>query len=382
VVLRTGLRTLGLMRQALFPSPFPGVWQYLRRVLILVVFLPALLILQVSHWIGFLLDEFLFRRYRRVDVRHPVFVLGVPRSGTTFLHRLLAEDAEFTTFSTWECLFAPSITERYVYLCVAAIDRRIGRPFGRVVNWFEARLLDATKDVHPTSLTAPEEDYLVFLPLLCCFILVVPFPESDWLWRMGQFDRDMPKAEREILLRWYRRCLQKHLYFHGPSRTLLSKNAAFAGMAISLVDAFPDCRLVVCERDAVMGIASQFSSLSAGLSLFGVAPTDVRFRRKLLDCLHFYYENLAAVRGRLGNDRLCNVPLWNLSRETPRILSEIYERIGRPVPSAVEAAIAAYESRSRRSARKCAPPLTQWGLDPDEISTRFARWRQEEAIRI
>jgi hypothetical protein len=354
----------------------------LRRLLLFTVFLPTIFLLQLFHWIGFLLDEVLFRGYHGVEIRSPVFVLGVPRSGTTFLHRLLAEDPKFTTLSTWECLFAPSITERYAWLGIASVDRRAGRPLGRFLDWFEARLLDATKGVHPTKLTAPEEDYLVFLPLLCCFILVVPFPESDWLWRMGRFDRDVPETERVALLRWYRRCLQKHLYVHGPERTLLSKNAAFAGMANGLVDTFPDCRLVICERDAVMGIASQFSSLSAGLALFGVAPRDKRFRRRLLNCLHFYYENLTGVRDRIGDDRACNVRLWNLSRETRQVVETIYERLGRSMPASVSNEITAYESRRGGPMHKASPPLSRWGLDPDEISARFARWRHEETIRI
>ena len=386
MILRTGIRALGLVRQAFIPVPFPGSWRYLRRLAVLCVFLPVMLILQVVHWTGFLIDEVLFRGYRRIEIRQPVFVIGVPRSGTTFLHRLLAEDPAFTSFSTWECIFAPSIIERYLWRGIAALDRRIGAPLGRLLGWFERQLLAATNDVHPTSLTAPEEDYLAFLPVLCCFILVVPFPEARWVWRMGRFDRDVPPAEKAALIRWYRRCLQKHLYVHGPGRTMLSKNASFCGMANSLVEAFPDARVIVCERDAVRGIASQFNSLSAGMKFFGVDPSAARFRRNLLDCLHFYYENLSVLRDRLAADRLSTVALWDLSRQTRDVLERIYRGLGTPIPAAVVHAVEDYQARSKKShvkGRHKAPlSVAQWGLDPEEVAGRFARWRHDEAIRI
>ena len=110
------LRFLDLVLQGLFPRPYPGVARHLQRLLVVALALPPFACLQLLHWIGFALDEILFRGYRDIEIRQPTFVLGVPRSGTTFLHRLLAHDPQFTTFSTWECFFAPSISERYVCL--------------------------------------------------------------------------------------------------------------------------------------------------------------------------------------------------------------------------------------------------------------------------
>ena len=346
------------------------------------VFLPALLLLQVFHWLGFILDELLFFRYRKIPVDRPVFILGVPRSGTTFLHRLLAADRGFTTFSTWECIFAPSITERYLWLCVGSVDRRIGRPLGRLVQWLEGRLLKMTESIHPTTLSAPEEDYFTFLPLFCCFILVVPFPEAEWLWRMGRFDSDVDEKERRALMNWYRRCLQKHLYVHGPDRTLLSKNASFGGMACSLAESFPDCQLIVCERDAVRGLESQFNSLAAGMRLFGSSPGDRRFQRKLLDCLDYYYQNLAKAEAQLPAARMTRVRLWELSRETRDVIATIFRKFGRPVPTSVMSELAAYESRPERANPEPTPPLTVWGIDAAEVDVRFGQWRHEEATRL
>ncbi len=382
MIIRTVTRAARLLRQVILPRPFPGVGRYLYRLLVLGLFLPLLLALQALHWLGFLLDEIVFFRYRQVDVREPVFILGVPRSGTTFLHRLLARDPAFTTFSTWECFFAPSITERYFWRGVGRLDRLVGRPLGRITGWIEARMLGWLDDVHPIRLEDPEEDYFVFLPVLCCFILIVPFPEADWIWRMGRFDRDVDAAERDALMRWYRRSLQKHLFVNGPERRLLSKNASFAGMSMSLVDTFPDCRVVICERDALQVIGSQFNALTDGMRFFGLSPADPRFRTRLLDCIAFYYENLERLRERVPPERCVDVPLWELSRETRRVVDRISRRFDLPLADAVADEIAAYEQRPSSKSPGAGPELSRWDIDPAELTQRFAAWRHEETMRL
>jgi hypothetical protein len=380
----TAVRVLDLVRQVLLPSPFPGFLRYLQRLAVFALFLPLFLLLQLLHWIGFALDEVLFRSYRKVRIDKPVFVLGVPRSGTTFMHRLLAHHEEFATFSTWECFLAPSIAERYFWLGLARLDRVVGRPFARLLAWLERRLFGWLDDVHPMSLSAPEEDYLALLPVLSCFILVVPFPGADWLWRLGHFDRDASEEERRRLLRWYRRCLQKHLYVHGSDKRLLSKNASFGGMAGSLVDEFPDCRLVICERDALAVIRSQFNSLRAGMRLFAIPETDEVFRYKLLDCLKFYYENLDRVGANHGEGRVYRVPLWALSNTPRDVMTELAAGLRLEGSASLATALDRYEAdlEPKREPSYAGNVLADWGLDAAAVVERFAAWRHDEGLRI
>src|SRR5438093_6669121 len=73
------------------------------------------------------LDHVCFPAFRRVEVRTPVFIIGHPRSGTTFLQLLLTQTGEFCTFSAWE-IFLPSLVIRR--LLRRAIERRIARGAG------------------------------------------------------------------------------------------------------------------------------------------------------------------------------------------------------------------------------------------------------------
>jgi hypothetical protein len=378
MALRTLPRALDLLRQLLLPRRWPGLRRYLQRLLLPGLLLPILLLLQLLHWLCLLLDELLFPDYRLVEIRRPLFVLGVPRSGTTYLHRLIAEDPRFTSLTLWECLFAPSITERRLLLGLAALDRRVGAPLGRLVLWMEDRILKSLDDVHATRLSSAEEDYMLLLPLLCCFILVVAFPESRWLWRMARFDQEVAPDEQQLIMDWYRRCLQRHLYVHGPERTLLSKNAAFAGMAGSLAQTFPDAIFAVCQRDARQVIGSQFNALAEGLRLFGIPEDEPAFRGRLLDALLFYYENLERLTAGDAGERVVTVSARELATAPRAAVETLLAARGMQPGPALDGALRAAEDRgSHRPLRQ--PSVARWGIDELSIARRFGPWCRSDA---
>ena len=89
-----------------------------KRFFILVLSIPLFWCLQILHWFGMLLDTCFFPDWKMTKVNAPVFITGIPRSGTTFLQRTLAQDNRFTSTPTWELLFAPSISEKVFWTTI------------------------------------------------------------------------------------------------------------------------------------------------------------------------------------------------------------------------------------------------------------------------
>lgn len=352
-----------------------------RRMLAMALFVPVFALLQGLHWLGFLLDELLFRNYRQVDIREPVFIVGVPRSGTTHLHRVLARDPQYTTFSTWECLLAPSVVEKRLWLGAGRIDRSLGRPLGRLLGWLPHHVLGAFDDVHPMRLEAPEEDYLTLLPVLASFILVLPFPGAEFLWHMGRFDRDMPPREGNLLLDYYRRCLQKHLYVFGADKRLLSKNAAFAPLAHNLARNFPDARWVVCVREPEAATASLQSSLGPGLRFFDSLSVTPDLRRKLTNQLAFAYQNLLRLAEQMASDRCACIQMTSLMKDLVGTVGTIYRRLGLRLHEDFSGhlemeAVTARGYRSRHRYR-----LEEFGLSADTVHQQMGASYQQLAAR-
>ena len=371
LLLLTCLRRYALLTWLALLAPFTGKRRLGGAILVLLA-LPLFLIWQALHWLGFLLDEILFRGYRKVEVHNPVFIIGPPRTGTTHLHHVLSGDERTTTFRTWECLFALSVTGRKLCLGLAALDRLLGRPVGRLGARLGRSMLNSMDDIHPLGLSDPEEDFLCLMPLAACFLLVVPFPDARWLWRTARLDTDAGVDERRRLMRYYRRCIQKHLYVFGPDCQFLSKNASFAGLSEALLDEFPDARILATVRDPLAAVPSQLSSLRPGLAACGFAEVPPAFRDALLDLLVFYYEHLADVAGR-HPDRIAFISNDDLKHELEASITRAYSKVSLDMSPQFAGVLRHASQASRRHRSSHRYSLDEFDLSEELIRSRFER---------
>lgn len=275
-------RYLRAWARALSPAGWKETGLNARRAAVLIAGLPLFFLVQLIHWLGLLLDEVFFRGYRKVEIADALVITGVPRSGTTFIHRTLAaSDERFTTMSTWEVLLAPSVTEKRFWRMLGRLDRRLGG-WGKLwVERLTRRLSGEFDRVHRVGLWEAEEDYLCLLPAGGCFLFCLVFPGSSWFWSLGNID---PRDKRELLA-FYHACLQKHLYVVGTDRRLLTKNASFGTWVTALAEYLPGARFVICVREFDSAYASQLASVAPGIKLLGVERArpllEARFRDNL-----------------------------------------------------------------------------------------------------
>lgn len=315
-----------------------------RRWLLLFSGIPLFLLIQLGHGIFLLLDELLFPRYRTTPVKDAIVITGIPRSGTTYLHRTLAEHSSgFTTFSTWEALLAPSITQRRLIWMGSRIDRRLGGPARRLleaaVQWL-GRDLEA---VHRMRLDAAEEDYLALLPAAGCFIMLLAFPAAPGLQGLGQFPAAVAPQRRERLLHFYHRVLQRHLYAHGETGTLLSKNAALGSWTADLARWLPSARFLVCIREPHQALASQIKAIESARGLTGVQVEGAALQGIFLNTLSFSLKHFTDTLPELPPERYAVITMEELQREPARIVRAALARIGAKPDATLEAHLTTLE---------------------------------------
>ena len=345
----------------------------LKRFCVMSAFLPILFMVQLMHWVGFLLDDIFFRGYRNIEVKEPLFIVGIPRSGTTLLQRVVAGDTErFTSFTLWELLFAPSIIERKFWLGLGKLDRLIGKPGARLIAFIERNAFAQLDAIHRISLKAPEEDYFVLVPILACFILILPFPFSQELWRIAYFDQAMPQKDKQRIMAFYKACLQRHLYVRGAEKQLLSKNPSFSGMIESLDETFPDCKIVGCIRDPLEAIPSLISSMMSGARIFDNDPQGHGFRDQLLEMLKYFYEHLTHQLPKMPDERHAFVTLNELKERLGDTVRQIYDKLGWTMSPAFQTFLQMEDERARKYSSKHKYTLEMFELEPDDISREFA----------
>ncbi|MGC6455613.1 MAG: sulfotransferase [Coraliomargaritaceae bacterium] len=336
----------------------------LRRLLLLVIGMPLFIFLQFIHWLGFLIDEICFSAYRKVEVKAPLFISGIPRSGTTFVHRTLATNrSAFCTVSTWEAILAPSITERKCIARLRSLDRRIGSPLKKTINSLLSRASGEFNEIHEVGINAEEEDYLWLLPAGSCFILSMAFPFSRWLQQIAAPEK-IPKKQRNQLLDFYQSCIQRHLYYHGTNRTFLSKNAAFAGWVELLAGRFPDARFLICVRHPMSALSSQLSSLRPARELFAIDPDGSQTKERMTAIFRAYYQHLAHISQSMSPKCLAIIDQTDLRADATIVLNQATKQLSLEsiqIPECPEKTKKSQKSPSHQHSP------SQYGLENKEI---------------
>ena len=323
------------------------------------------------HALCFFLDWLLVPGLRRTEIRTPVFIVGHARSGTTLLHRLMSEDHErFSVFLYWE-LFFPSLLQKKAIRALVRLDRRLGGRIASRVEAWEERTFGPMRHIHPMGLTMPEEDD--FLLTYSCasgyWIVLLPY--------MGELDfyhvDEMAPAKRRRMMRFYAECVRRQLYLNGGDKLHLSKNPIFSGRVESLIETFPDARIVVCMRDPGATIPSLLKLMQTGWARRRWDAERMQRSLRILaeQSFHTYRHPLKVLR-RHPDTAHAIVDYRDLVRDPATVVHEVYERLGFAPSVELDRALAVQERRSGARKAEHTYSLEEFGLDPGAIRAELA----------
>ena len=332
-------------------------------------------LLELGIWLSFLLDEVFFHHYQQVKVDAPVFIIGNPRSGTTFLHRLLAQDRHnFTTMKMWEMLFAPSITTRKVIWAARALDRRLNYPFRARIRELEEEW-EEQNEMHRVALRAPEEDeYLLFhiWSTLKIWTFSAILSEAK---PYTYFDQEMSAAEKQRIMTFYTRCLQRHLYAHGAhdqrERTYLAKNPSFSPMITTLLDYFPNAKFIYLARNPLDMIPSYISLTQTEWEILGDPRQPYASRDYILEMAGHWYRYPLEQLTQLPQDQYIVVNFHTLVDDAEAGVREIYQRLGLEISPKFAKVLARETERARRHESQHIYTLEEMGLTREQIVARY-----------
>ncbi len=304
--------------------PAEGWNHALKRLFLFTLIWLLFALLNTLHIIGHILDEIFFYKYRSIKIKRPVFIIGVPRSGTTLLQRIMAEDNNLTTLQTWEAVFAPSISERYFFSFMG----KLLSPFSVFVKKIRQVVFKKMDQIHEIRLKAAEEDFLLLLPLEACFLVVLLCPNSTHYLKLAAFDVQFDEKYRQQILSYYQRCLQKHLFYHGAQLRVLSKNPSFTPFHSSLSRQFPDASFIACIRPPEEVVPSQLSSLQPAMQILASGRCNPVFEAHLIEILKNYY---SIVQENFARPNFKVVPLIELKQSLTETVLDVFDFLHMPI---------------------------------------------------
>jgi omega-hydroxy-beta-dihydromenaquinone-9 sulfotransferase len=314
------------------------------------------------------IDERIYPEQKDTPLGEPIYIVAAPRSGTTFLHRLMLRDAQFTSFKLYQTFF-PTITGYKVAARLKRVNGRMGAALSAFTRSVDNSSFGGWDGIHDTGLNADEEDEALWALALAtpAIWLVLPFPEKfEYL----RFVDRLPDEKKQKLIEYYRGCVQRHLYLN-PGKTLLSKNVLLPGRFDIVTGAVPDARFVHILRHP-------YEALPSMLSLFTTPwrwhSPNIRLdgpeARALTELTIDYYKFLHAESQRcakMGERRFATITYHELMADPVAKVREIYTTLGLTMSPAFAHALEQERLQQKHYKSEHVYSLEQFGLSKEYV---------------
>ncbi len=243
------------------------------------------------------------------------------------LHRLLSLDYKrFTSMTGWEIFIAPSIVQRKILRLFTAIDRVFGRPVVRTFDYLWEKFAQGPVYFHKMGVREPEEDENLLAHIWSGVIPINMFPhfEGKELPGYAFFDKLLNARQKDRVMKFYKSCLQRHLYYHGGNKIYLSKSPSFSGNIETLIDAFPDAKFIYIVR-------SPFEVVPSAINLWAfkwhvtLEPTEeYPYKEKVMDMVEYWYLHPLEVLKKMAQNQYQIVHYEQLINQPDLTIQEIY----------------------------------------------------------
>jgi hypothetical protein len=316
------------------------------------------------------LDKVFFPKYRNTQIKNPVFIVGNARSGTTLFQRLLSEDEDnFIYFKGWEVLFPALIQKKILSAFTAVLQMVLPNLEERYVNFEEGRIKEVNK-MRPVGLTKQEEDEFLMIISFASPAITVLFPYLDELNYMTAFDERVPAEKRQKVMRFYRECVLRQLYYHGSTRTLVSKNPSFTMKMRSLGEEFPDAKFVYMMRNPFETIPSLLDLMRVLWEKLGMDMKSKHIEKALnvlADDLVHDYKFAMEVLAEWPEDRYAIVEYNELIADVKTTVEKVYDKLNLSISPAFEQKLNAELNRQKQYHSSHAYSLQEFGLSESKV---------------
>ena len=295
-------------------------------------------------------------------INDPVFIIGMPRSGTTILQALLACDGAHRSPLCWECLLP--------YPAPPPETHRDNPRLDTIRREFEImfRLIPDFRKKHYMTADSPQE---------CVGITALNFCSYQYL-----AQADMPsynhwlanEADQLQNLRWHKRFLQ-FLQSGGirPVRWLL-KSPLHLLRVNELFEVYPDARIVMPHREPSRFLASVASLLASTRSLYTDHQDPVQTGQTLLQTWGGYLDRFLRDRETLDKENnFIDFHFDDFVHDQMGIVETIYDRYGWRLDPQSRARMENFLRRERKDKHGVhSYSLEQFGIAPDDIDREYA----------
>jgi Sulfotransferase family len=293
-------------------------------------------------------------------IERPLFVFGIPRTGTTLLSNLLAADPARRSPLTWEIDDPiPPPTKAALYNDPRALARLDA----------EKKMLAARPEMgkyYRNSAIYPNE---------CMFFIMQDFKALLWESRgkLKNYRDWLFTTDLTSTYQYHKRFLQI-LQSDAPGVWNL-KQPSHGLWIETLLKIYPDARLVWCHRDPLTATGSFCSLMTLAPRSLGLTP-DLDWISENYPWQAVEHANrIMDARDKLGTDRIIDVHYADLIRDPMPAMRKLYKSLGDDFTQEADAGMRGWlNDNPQDKFGKHEYKLAQFGLTPEKVRAMFERY--------
>lgn len=304
-----------------------------------------------------------------IPIEKPIFIAGLPRSGTTHLVNWLSRDDRLNSLTLWESEEPVPAVE----VAPGETDPRLARSaefwgaFGRVLPHMVAMHEMAANDIH-------EDNELLYMDLNC-YSWEFQSRLPRWIDYYLAHDRTVSYAyEKKVLqvIAWYRGDKGKNL--EKQNRRWLLKSPQHMENLAAIKAVFPDATMVVTHRDPVDVLRSLTTMLGYSDRIRRSEIDPPALARLWADRIERLLRECVEQRESWGADQSLDVLFHEYMGDQEAMARKIYKLAGLDLPPETEAKLLGYLNENPRHAHgKVIYDLEGvFGVDVPKLRENFA----------
>jgi hypothetical protein len=302
-------------------------------------------------------------------VEKPLFVFGLPRTGTTLMINLLHSDPARRSFLRWEAydpVPPPRPEELHAGPRYQAMQDK---------TQMALRFMPEIAAIHYEDADSPTECQFLMTPSFCAQVF--------------EAQADIPGYRRWFLheadylpaFQFHKRVLQL-LQAEAPGRWTL-KNPWHPLFLNALTEVYPDAQLVMTHRDPADVVGSLCSLIKHVRKVYSDDIDLAGIGESFMDTFRIMIERADAFKARHGADAIHDVQYAEVIRDPIGTVRGIYDRFDEPFTPAAEAAMQAYMADNEQGKHgRHSYDLAEYGLTKESVRERFRDYIERYDIPV
>jgi hypothetical protein len=298
----------------------------------------------------------------------PIFIVGQPRTGTTILHDLLAQDPELRAPLTWEVDAPCPVPQAATY----HDDPRIAQAQASID--MSEQIVPGFLAFHPMGALLAQECVRITGSEFTSMIYTVQYRLPSY-YRWLLYEADHTRAYR------YHRIFLQHLQSGVPGQWVL-KSPAHLWQLDKLLAEYPDALIVQTHRDP-LNVISSIAALTHHLRRMGSDETNI------VECAAQSYEEITVglERGMALRDsgvvpagRMIDVQFADFMNDPWTTIKDIYGKLGRELQPDAEQKMRDFLAAHPGDGGRGRYTWSDTGLDAGEVRDRVRTYQERYAV--